>query len=120
MDIVVFTMSCHISHLGKVDCMSNCLAHSGGLIFGWLLECFLHWFSGVPTICWCCRFRVVYRLVNSVYVLGISSADQDDCANNVFDCTSTVNQAVRYVPRTELGGIIAGCEASWGPARDDI
>lgn len=37
------------------------------------------------------KFRVVYRLVNSVYVLGIASADEDI---NVFECAGTVNQAV--------------------------
>ena len=42
----------------------------------------------------CGRFRVVYRLVNQVYVLGITSADLDD-DTNVFECAGTVNQAVR-------------------------
>lgn len=42
----------------------------------------------------CDRFRVVYRLVNTVYVLGITSADLDD-DTNVFECAGTVNQAVR-------------------------
>eukprot|EP00897_Mesotaenium_endlicherianum_P001590 jgi/Mesen1/1459/ME000132S00410 len=40
------------------------------------------------------KFRVVYRLVNSVYVLGITSADVDDASINIFDCTTVVNQAV--------------------------
>lgn len=40
------------------------------------------------------RFRVVYRLVNTVYVLGITSADLDD-DTNIFECAGTVNQAVR-------------------------
>jgi hypothetical protein len=39
------------------------------------------------------KFRVVYRLVNTVYVLGITSADMDD-DTNVFECAGTVNQAV--------------------------
>nr|GEW25394.1 muniscin C-terminal mu homology domain-containing protein [Tanacetum cinerariifolium] len=42
------------------------------------------------------RYRVVYRLVNSIYVLGITSVD-DDCVNNVFECISIVNQAVSVV-----------------------
>jgi len=40
---------------------------------------------------------VVYRLVNSIYVLGITTADQDDSMNNVFECISIVNQAVSVV-----------------------
>lgn len=43
------------------------------------------------------RYRVVYRLVNSIYVLGITTADQDDSMNNVFECISIVNQAVSVV-----------------------
>lgn len=39
------------------------------------------------------KFRVVYRLVNTVYVLGITSADLDD-DTNIFECAGTVNQAV--------------------------
>ncbi|CAM6102156.1 unnamed protein product [Calypogeia fissa] len=39
------------------------------------------------------KYRVVYRLVNSIYVLGITTADQD-VSSNVFECASTVNQAV--------------------------
>ncbi|KAK2977656.1 hypothetical protein RJ640_015653 [Escallonia rubra] len=42
------------------------------------------------------RYRVVYRLVNSIYVLGITTAD-DDCVNNVFECISIVNQAVSVI-----------------------
>uniref|UniRef100_A0A5B6ZZ09 MHD domain-containing protein n=1 Tax=Davidia involucrata TaxID=16924 RepID=A0A5B6ZZ09_DAVIN len=43
------------------------------------------------------RYRVVYRLVNSIYVLGITTVDQDDSVNNVFECISIVNQAVSVV-----------------------
>ncbi|KAM7508421.1 hypothetical protein LguiA_018874 [Lonicera macranthoides] len=39
------------------------------------------------------KYRVVYRLVNSIYILGITTID-DDCVNNVFECISIVNQAV--------------------------
>lgn len=42
------------------------------------------------------RYRVVYRLVNSIYVLGITTVD-DDCVNNVFECISIVNQAVSVI-----------------------
>nr|XP_043626229.1 uncharacterized protein LOC122597729 [Erigeron canadensis] len=42
------------------------------------------------------RYRVVYRLVNAIYVLGITTVD-DDCVNNVFECISIVNQAVSVV-----------------------
>lgn len=42
------------------------------------------------------RYRVVYRLVNSIYVLGITTVD-DDGANNVFECITIVNQAVSVV-----------------------
>ncbi|KAM7472791.1 hypothetical protein LguiA_010974 [Lonicera macranthoides] len=42
------------------------------------------------------RYRIVYRLVNSIYVLGITTVD-DDCVNNVFECISIVNQAVSVV-----------------------
>ncbi|KAL8149490.1 uncharacterized protein LOC141708772 [Apium graveolens] len=42
------------------------------------------------------RYRVIYRLVNSIYVLGITTVD-DDCVNNVFECISIVNQAVSVV-----------------------
>lgn len=41
------------------------------------------------------RYRVVYRLVNSIYVLGITTADETN--NNVFECISIVNQAVSVV-----------------------
>lgn len=43
------------------------------------------------------KYRIVYRLVNSIYVLGITSADQDVNVNNVFECTGIVNQAVSVV-----------------------
>ncbi|KAK1289142.1 hypothetical protein QJS10_CPB18g00208 [Acorus calamus] len=39
------------------------------------------------------RYRVVYCLVNSIYVLGIATVDD----LNVFSCISTVNQAVSVV-----------------------
>lgn len=42
------------------------------------------------------RYRVVYRLVNSIYVLGITTAD-DNSAVNVFECIHIVNQAVSVV-----------------------
>ncbi|GAB2267445.1 hypothetical protein Dimus_002428 [Dionaea muscipula] len=42
------------------------------------------------------RYRVVYRLVNSIYVLGVSTADDDDNIN-VFECISIVNQAVSVI-----------------------
>jgi hypothetical protein len=41
------------------------------------------------------RYRVIYRLVNTVYVLGITSADLDDVDSNIFACACMVNQAVR-------------------------
>ncbi|WOK92671.1 hypothetical protein Cni_G01362 [Canna indica] len=40
------------------------------------------------------KYRVVYRLVNSVYVLGITTADHN---SNIFECINTVNQAVNVV-----------------------
>ncbi|KNA06283.1 hypothetical protein SOVF_182590 [Spinacia oleracea] len=47
------------------------------------------------------RYRVVYRLVNSIYVLGVTTVDDDDdnstTTNNVFECISIVNQAVSVV-----------------------
>ncbi|KAK9141454.1 hypothetical protein Syun_010854 [Stephania yunnanensis] len=43
------------------------------------------------------KYRLVYRLVNGIYVLGITTVDQDDCINNVFECISIVNQAVSVV-----------------------
>ncbi|CAK9137970.1 unnamed protein product [Ilex paraguariensis] len=43
------------------------------------------------------RYRVVYRLVNSIYVLGITTVDDNDSVNNVFECISIVNQAVSVV-----------------------
>lgn len=42
------------------------------------------------------RYRVVYRLVNSIYVLGITTADHDNSIN-VFECIHIVNQAVSVV-----------------------
>lgn len=42
------------------------------------------------------RYRVVYRLVNSIYVLGVTTADDDDDVN-VFECIGIVNQAVSVV-----------------------
>lgn len=42
------------------------------------------------------RYRVVYRLVNSIYVLGITTAD-DTSVVNVFECIHVVNQAVSVV-----------------------
>ncbi|KAI5675358.1 hypothetical protein M9H77_06308 [Catharanthus roseus] len=41
------------------------------------------------------RYRVVYRLVKSIYVLGITSVDETN--NNVFECISIVNQAVSVI-----------------------
>nr|XP_009769674.1 PREDICTED: uncharacterized protein LOC104220494 isoform X2 [Nicotiana sylvestris] len=47
------------------------------------------------------RYRVVYRLVNSIYVLAITTADDNNdkemVVNNVFECISIVNQAVSVV-----------------------
>ncbi|XP_042501825.1 uncharacterized protein LOC122079430 [Macadamia integrifolia] len=43
------------------------------------------------------KYRVVYRLVNGIYVLGITTVDRDDCLNNVFECIGIVNQAVSVV-----------------------
>ncbi|KAL9242265.1 hypothetical protein vseg_016284 [Gypsophila vaccaria] len=52
------------------------------------------------------RYRVVYRLVNSIYVLGITTSTDTDNAsnsgdhrveNNVFECISVVNQAVSVI-----------------------
>ncbi|KAE8691001.1 hypothetical protein F3Y22_tig00110893pilonHSYRG00898 [Hibiscus syriacus] len=42
------------------------------------------------------KYRVVYRLVNSIYVLGITTADHDNSIN-VFECINIVNQAVSVV-----------------------
>ncbi|KAJ8767476.1 hypothetical protein K2173_017520 [Erythroxylum novogranatense] len=39
------------------------------------------------------RYRVVYRLVNGIYVLGVTIADHDNSVN-VFECINIVNQAV--------------------------
>ncbi|KAI3446644.1 hypothetical protein Pfo_003309 [Paulownia fortunei] len=41
------------------------------------------------------RYRVVYRLVNSIYVLAVTTID--DSNNNVFECIHIVNQAVSVV-----------------------
>ncbi|XP_057767278.1 uncharacterized protein LOC130987686 [Salvia miltiorrhiza] len=41
------------------------------------------------------RYRVVYRLVNSIYVLGVTTID--DSNNNVFECIHIVNQAVSVI-----------------------
>ncbi|CAI5516990.1 unnamed protein product [Closterium sp. Naga37s-1] len=49
--------------------------------------------SLVPPVC-ARRYRVVYRLVNSIYVLGLMLADDDETSLNVYSCISTVNQAV--------------------------
>lgn len=43
------------------------------------------------------RYRVVYRLVNGIYVLGITTVDYDLGVNNVFECIGIVNQAVSVV-----------------------
>ncbi|XP_010274914.1 PREDICTED: uncharacterized protein LOC104610125 isoform X1 [Nelumbo nucifera] len=43
------------------------------------------------------KYRVVYRLVNGIYVLGITTVDRDDCVNNVFECIGIVNQAVSVI-----------------------
>ncbi|XP_074269210.1 uncharacterized protein LOC141592436 [Silene latifolia] len=55
------------------------------------------------------RYRVVYRLVNSIYVLGVTTADDNNAhlnhtvnynvsvGNNVFECISIVNQAVSVI-----------------------
>ncbi|XP_031501127.1 uncharacterized protein LOC116264845 [Nymphaea colorata] len=43
------------------------------------------------------KYRVIYRLVNGIYVLGITTVDHDDSVNNVFECIEIVNQAVRVI-----------------------
>lgn len=43
------------------------------------------------------KYRVVYRLVNGIYVLGITTVDQDNAVNNVFECISIVNQGVSVI-----------------------
>ncbi|CAN0908454.1 TSET complex member tstC [Linum grandiflorum] len=43
------------------------------------------------------QYRVVYRLVNGIYVLGITIADDHDNSVNVFECIHVVNQAVSVV-----------------------
>ncbi|XP_054794467.1 uncharacterized protein LOC129299979 isoform X2 [Prosopis cineraria] len=42
------------------------------------------------------RYRVVYRLVNGIYVLGVTVADHDNTVN-VFECINIVNQAVSVI-----------------------
>ncbi|KAL4317980.1 hypothetical protein GQ457_18G005000 [Hibiscus cannabinus] len=42
------------------------------------------------------KYRVVYRLVNSIYVLGITTADHNNSIN-VFECINIVNQAVSVI-----------------------
>ncbi|XP_010536909.1 PREDICTED: uncharacterized protein LOC104811789 [Tarenaya hassleriana] len=42
------------------------------------------------------KYRVVYRLVNSIYVLGVTVADHDNSIN-VFECIHIVNQAVSVI-----------------------
>ncbi|KAI4344405.1 hypothetical protein L6164_011637 [Bauhinia variegata] len=42
------------------------------------------------------RYRVVYRLVNGIYVLGITVADHDNSVN-VFECINIVNHAVSVI-----------------------
>ncbi|GAV59581.1 muHD domain-containing protein [Cephalotus follicularis] len=42
------------------------------------------------------KYRVVYRLVNGIYVLGITVADHDNSIN-VFECIHIVNQAVSVI-----------------------
>ncbi|CAI0413206.1 unnamed protein product [Linum tenue] len=42
------------------------------------------------------QYRVVYRLVNGIYVLGITIADHDNSVN-VFECIHIVNQAVSVI-----------------------
>ncbi|XP_020699729.1 uncharacterized protein LOC110111997 [Dendrobium catenatum] len=46
------------------------------------------------------KYRVVYRLVNGIYVLGIATIDRASdggLTNNVFECINTVNQAVSVI-----------------------
>ncbi|CAN1748266.1 hypothetical protein LINPERHAP1_LOCUS3355 [Linum perenne] len=43
------------------------------------------------------QYRVVYRLVNGIYVLGITIADDHDNSVNVFECIHVVNQAVSVI-----------------------
>ncbi|KAG7613336.1 Muniscin C-terminal [Arabidopsis suecica] len=42
------------------------------------------------------KYRVVYRLVNSIYILGVTVADHDNSIN-VFECIHIVNQAVSVI-----------------------
>ncbi|XP_078170873.1 muniscin carboxy-terminal mu-like domain protein [Carex rostrata] len=54
--------------------------------------------SGQVTVGVESKYRVIYRLVNSIYVLGVTTADdQARAATNAFDCINTVNQAVAVV-----------------------
>ena len=41
------------------------------------------------------RYRVVYRLVNSIYVLGVTTID--DSHNDLFECIHIVNQSVSVI-----------------------
>ncbi|KAI3848976.1 hypothetical protein MKX03_001068 [Papaver bracteatum] len=44
------------------------------------------------------KYRVVYRLVNGIYVLGITTVEHDNSVNNnVFECIGIVNQAVSVI-----------------------
>lgn len=45
------------------------------------------------------KYRVVYRLVNSIYVLAITTVDLhgSPVINNVFECITVVNQAVSVI-----------------------
>ncbi|KAI3995063.1 hypothetical protein MKX01_020835 [Papaver californicum] len=44
------------------------------------------------------KYRVVYRLVNGIYVLGITTVGHDNYVNNnVFECIGIVNQAVSVI-----------------------
>ncbi|GAA0165671.1 hypothetical protein LIER_21008 [Lithospermum erythrorhizon] len=57
------------------------------------------------------RYRVVYRLVNSIYVLGVTTADDNDresVCNNVFECIGIVNQAVSVVVTACRGVDVTG------------
>ncbi|KAG5403709.1 hypothetical protein IGI04_009828 [Brassica rapa subsp. trilocularis] len=42
------------------------------------------------------KYRVVYRFVNSIYILGVTVADHDNSIN-VFECIHIVNQAVSVI-----------------------
>ena len=45
------------------------------------------------------RYRIVYRLMNDIYVLSITVIDQDNSVN-VFECIHIVNQVVSVVVTT--------------------